>query len=169
MYLENRRAANDDLKLRRFKSFQGVTILLSLFFLLPCSSYAQSQSGQRGRPLNGAQKLTSAPASFPVPIYRQNVISTDYTSMPTANGNQITATTRTNDAPSVPFEWYQNFLNRNGWSVDLPKNEGAPPAMRNGNLLMLKANKDNDALMIICSKMPRSPYTTVSVCSMHTK
>ena len=170
MFADINRAANHDSRSRRFKAVPALSILLSVLLLLPCSSaFGQSQNRQRSRVLSGAQKLTSAPASFPVPIYQQNVISTDYTSVPTSRGVAVTATTKTNDDPSVPFEWYENFLSRNGWTVVLPKNEGTTPAQKSGNLLMLKANKDNDALMIICSKMPRIPYTTVSVSSMQTK
>ena len=129
---------------------------------------AGGAKGTPARTLTGGQKLDNAPV-FPVPIYTGNVLATNYMQVPTANGLALTATTRTADDPSLPFAWYQNFLSRNDWTVVLPKNESASPSERNGNLLMLKASKDNTSLLIICSKMQRSKFTTVNVTTMQTK
>lgn len=145
-----------------------VMLLLSLF-AAPPSFAADIQRGAPGRPLTGGQKLDSVPSSFPVPIYTGNVLSTNFMQVPTANGLSLTATTRTGDDPSLPFAWYQNLLTRNDWVVVLPRSENATPAETNGSLLMLKASKDNTKVLIICSKMPRSKFTTVNVTTMLTK
>ncbi|PWU01567.1 MAG: hypothetical protein C5B53_02735 [Candidatus Melainabacteria bacterium] len=146
-------------------SIVGLTVAL---LVISPGLAANGEKGAPGRKLSGYQKLDNAPA-FPVPIYTGNVLATNFVQVPTANGLALTATTRTGDEPSVPFAWYQNFLSRNDWTIVLPKNESASPAERNGNLYMLKASKDKTSLLIICSKMQRSKFTTVNVTAMQSK
>lgn len=151
----------------RLQTHRQVSVLLAMLLSASCS-YAGAEGRLGSRVLSGGRHLTTAPASFPVPVYAQNVLHTEFTQVPYPGNNSgsITAVTQTGDVPSMPFEWYENWLHSSGWMVVLPKNEGLSAAQTNGNLLMLKASKDNLNLLIICSKMQRCPYTTVSVSAM---
>jgi hypothetical protein len=147
------------------------SFILALVISLSLPATASAQARRTSPILPPVQKLANAPAAFPVPIYNQNIISTEFIRGQAVSGKSptITAVTRTGDDPSVPFEWYENILGRQGWSVVLPKNDSGALAQKSGRLLMLKANKDNYNLLITCIRMQRFPYTTVSVCAMENK
>jgi hypothetical protein len=158
-----------DLQARHLVSRHLASALaIALMICASCPLIANGQvtgQGQRVKvpAAKPAQKLTSAPANFPVPTYTRNVISTEFVQSNTRGAPSVTALTKTQDSPDLPFQWYRQTLTESGWEVTTPNARSITPAQTNGQLFMLRANKDNFGLMISCSRFPKAPYTTISV------
>jgi len=143
--------------------------LTLLALLVLCTNSTAFAQGQSVKPvsgltaLKGMEKLTGAPADFPVPTYSEKVISTDFVRATNSKGSTVTSITKTQNEPRLPFQWYQKLLSSSGWSILLPNEKTANPAQKNGKLLMLQAMKDKLRLFIVCFQTEKVPYTTINV------
>lgn len=117
--------------------------------------------------ISGMEQSEQAPPNFPVPVYTNNVTSSNF--VKTSNGKNpvMSATIITNDAPSMPSLWYQSLLTKSGWQLsDTSKDTSKLPAGQQNSIFLIKATKTGLDLSITCIKAKKAPYTVISIVSM---
>jgi hypothetical protein len=97
-----------------------------------------------------------------MPIYTSNVTSTTFSEVTSTKGVYTAmAGIQTTDSIEIPFQWYQSKVQSSGWQFVAPKPPASIPS--NAQVLVLRASRGKENLMISCIRMPKFKETSVHI------
>ena len=112
----------------------------------------------------GSQHSTTIPSNFPVPVYKNNLVKTNFIhstqGSPSASANLITK-----DDPAKVFKWYESVCRRDKWVMKVPTENLRSTMSAGQQFYMLDGTKGPSRIMLYCYKNPdpKMPGTMVNI------
>lgn len=121
-------------------------------------------SGKNGKKLVGISDIPGVhfsqklPTNFPIPPYTTNVVQTSFINT-TMGRPSATESIETKDNANIVYKWYQDFCQRDGWSINQP-----PDVSNKGSKTFnsFSATKGKQEIQIMCLTNARKT-TSISV------
>ena len=155
----------------------AVALLLALFPVSAASAQYKPKSDPQTRARNyqiASQHLSSIlanqhidladriPSNFPVPSYSSRVNQIGFIHSTTGPAT-ASCTIKTGDDLETVFRWYQDRLSAEGWTVKTPSAKFMVSLGKQGQQLMLDANKDKQGIRLLCMRQRTTAGTEINV------
>lgn len=126
------------------------------------SAYKTIEEERQHNAASGMSIAVKAPSNFPLPVYQNNIISTNFTN--TTEGVPVADLTLvTKDQIKTVFEWYKTQCESSGWKIRMGKQSSMSAKEKAGSLFILNTIKGEQQGNITISASTKHPTTIINI------